>query len=497
MRMLRTGPFVVLGLAAALAAFGGGARHAARAVSASAAAAGATAPTTASAAAPRTMRVDYYHSGSAHAERFSLDRVVLEPLPWPGNPARPIDDTNLGPYLFQVIDRASNRVLYSRGFASIFGEWQETDEAGRGERTFSESARFPAPLQPVRLVIEKRDEQNDFHEIWATTIDPADPFVDSSAPPSPGPLLALQKSGDPAVKVDFLILGDGYTQAELPKFERDARRLMEILFAAPPFKQHRSDFNVWALCPPAAQSGISRPSTGVHRRSPVGASYDTFGSERYVLTYENRTFRDIASYAPYEFVEILVNGQTYGGGGIFNLYSTVAADSLWSPYIFVHEFGHHFAGLADEYYTSDVPTDATRLVEPWEPNVTIDPQAAKWAPLLSPGVPLPTPWKKAEFESYSHSIQDRRHDIRRRQRPESEMDALFTEERAHETVLLGTDTYAGKVGAFEGADYRAHAYYRPQTDCIMFTRDEGGFCAVCRRAIERVIALYTAALGAS
>jgi hypothetical protein len=285
--------------------------------------------------------------------------------------------------------------------------------------------------------------------------------------------------------------GTAYTREELPKFERDARRLVDILFAAPPFKEHRADFNVWALCPPAAESGISRPSTGIHHRSPLGASYDTFGSERYVLTFENRTFRDVASFAPYEFVEILVNGKTYGGGGIFNLYSTVAADSLWSPYVFVHELGHHFAGLADEYYTSDVPTDTAKLVEPWEPNVTIDPKAAKWQALLGAGVPLPTPWKKAELESYSHAIQDRRHDIRRRQRPEAEMDALFTEERTHETALLGTDTYSGKVGAFEGADYRARGYYRPQTDCIMFTRDEVGFCAVCRRAIERVIALYT------
>jgi hypothetical protein len=441
---------------------------------------------------PRTMRLDYYHSGNAHEERFSLDRLVLEPLPWPGNPARPIDDTNLGPYLFEVIDRASNRVLYSRGFASIFGEWQETEEAGKSDRTFSESARFPAPLRPVRLVIEKRDAQNDFHEIWATTIDPADPFIDSSAPPKPGPLLALQQSGDPASKVDFLILGDGYTKEELPKFERDARRLTEILFAASPFKEHRADFNVWALCPPAAESGISRPSTGIHRRSPLGAGYDTFGSERYVLTFENRAFRDIASFAPYEFVEILVNGKTYGGGGIFNLYSTVAADSLWSPYVFVHELGHHFAGLADEYYTSDVPTDTAKLVEPWEPNVTLDPKAAKWQALLTPGVPLPTPWKKADFEAYSHAIQDRRHEIRRQQRPEAEMDALFTEERTHETALLGADAFFRQVGAFEGADYRAHGFYRPQTDCTMFTRDEVGFCAVCRRAIERVIALYTA-----
>ena len=142
------------------------------------------------------------------------------------------------------------------------------------------------------------------------------------------------------------ILGDGYTAAELPKFEKDARRLTEILFSTSPFKEHRGDFNVWALCPASPESGISRPSSGIHHRNPAGSTYDAFGSERYVLTFENRRFRDIASFAPYDFVEILVNGATYGGGGIFNLYSTVAADSLWSPYVFVHEFGHHFAAIA-------------------------------------------------------------------------------------------------------------------------------------------------------
>ncbi len=440
--------------------------------------------------APRTLRVDYFHTGNAGEERFSLDRVVLEPLPWPGNPARPIDDLNLGKYLFEVIDRQSRRVLYSRGFASVFGEWQETDEAKELRRTFSESFRFPRPERPVQIVLKERDERNDFREVWSLVVDPKDQEVDTSAPPPPAPLLALQKSGDPASKVDLLILGDGYTAAERPKFERDAKRLLDILFSKSPFREHRADFNVWGLCPASSESGISRPSTGIHRRNPVGTSYDTFGSERYVLTFENRAFRDIAQFAPYEFVEILVNGNTYGGGGIFNLYSTVAADSEWAPYIFVHEFGHHFAGLADEYYTSDVPTEG-RTVEPWETNVTTDLAHLKWAALTTPGTPLPTRWKKDEFEAYQKDVQARRRQIRKDRKPESVMDALFREERQHDTRLLDSGPEAGKVGAFEGADYHAKGYYRPQSDCIMFTRDEVPFCAVCRRTLERVIALYT------
>ncbi len=443
---------------------------------------------------PRTLRLDYVHTGNATAESYALDRVVLEPLPWPGNPRRPLDDTNLGPYLFEVIDQGTGRVLYSRGFASIFGEWQTTAEAKSLSRAFSESLRFPAPEKPVRVSLKKRDARQAFVEVASFAVDPVDPFIDRSAPPASGLVINLLWNGEPADKVDLLLLGDGYTPAEQGKFERDARRLTEVLFSYPPFREHKTDFNVWALAPPAAESGVSRPSTGVYRRSPVGATYDAFGSERYVLSFDNRSFREVAAFAPYDFVEILVNGATYGGGGIFQLYGTVAADSAWAPYVFVHEFGHHFAALADEYYTSPVayePRGDSARPEPWEKNVTADPQAGKWKDLLSPDVPLPTPWKKAEFEAYQREVQAKRRAIRAEGRPEAEMDALFREEQQHSTQLLGTDQHSGKVGAFEGASYEAQGLYRPQEDCTMFTRDEVGFCAVCRRVIEEVIRLYS------
>ncbi len=445
-------------------------------------------------AAPKSLRVDYYHAGGRGEEIFALDRVVVEPREWPGNPSRPIDDTNLGKYLFEVWDRDTNRVLYSRGFASIFGEWETTGEAVEQHRVFHESLRFPMPDRPVRIALKKRDARNDFFEIWSLVVDPSDMFVDDSEPVSPGPLLELERHGPPAEKVDFLILGDGYTLAERSKFERDARRLIDILFSHEPFKSRRSDFNVWGLCPASAESGISRPSTGVHKRNPVGSTYDAFGSERYVLTFDNRAFRDIVAFAPYEFVEILTNTRTYGGGGIFNLYGTVAADSTWSPYVFVHEFGHHFAALADEYYTSGVAYESgAERPEPWEPNVTAlkDPEALKWRDLVAAGTPLPTPWPKEEFEHHAAGVWQERMKIRAEQRPEDEMDALFRSQQSFETNLLGSGPHAGVVGAFEGANYEARGYYRAQADCVMFSRDEVPFCAVCERAISRVIDLYT------
>ena len=269
-----------------------------------------------------------------------------------------------------------------------------------------------------------------------------------------------------------------------------------MLFATSPFKEHRKDFNVWAMSPPAAESGISRPSTGIYRNSPLGATYDAFGSERYVLTFDNRSLREVAEHAPYEFIEVLVNGRTYGGGGIFNLYSTVASDNAFANYVFVHEFGHHFAGLADEYYTSSVAyAPSPDRIEPWEPNVTalLDVSTLKWRELASPFAnvtPIPTPWNKEEFENYSREIQKRRAQLRKDKRPEQEMEALFREELAHEQKMFAAEKHFGQVGAFEGAMYEARGYYRPEIDCIMFSRSDK-FCHVCRFAIERVIKMYS------
>jgi hypothetical protein len=444
-------------------------------------------------AVPRTMRLDYYHTGNAKQEVFSIDRIQIEPLPWPGDLTKTIDDSNLGKYFFEVRDHASKRVLYSRGFASIFGEWETTDEAATMMRTFSESLRFPAPDAPVEIVLKKRDAKNGWRTIWTTDVDPKDMFVDRSRMTPPARLIPIQKMGDPATKVDFVILGDGYTAREQAKFAADARRLTEVLFSTSPFKEHRRDFNVWGLCPPAAESGISRPSTGVYHDSPLGASYDAFGSERYVLTFDNHALRRVAQFAPYEFIEIIANNRTYGGGGIFNLYSTVAADNGFADYVFVHEFGHHFAGLADEYYTSSVAyTPSQERVEPWEPNATalLNPKKLKWADLVTPDTPIPTPWNKEEFEKYSLAIQKRRAEIRKQKLPESVMEALFREELKHEQEMWRQEKYVGHVGAFEGSIYEAKGYYRPEVDCIMFSRTDH-FCAVCRHAIERIIKMYS------
>jgi len=444
------------------------------------------------AASPATLRVDWFHSGDRASELFTLDAQVREPLPWPGNPARPIDDTGLGGWLFEVRDAGSGALLYSRGYATLFSEWVTTEEAKARPRTFHESARFPDPGRPYRLLVRQRTPQGELATRWEVTLDPASREVRSALPPPPARPFPLLQSGPPAEKVDLLLLGDGYTAKEAGKFQQDARRLLAALFTHAPFSHRRADFNAWGLqlvAPPPG--GVSRPSSGRQRHSPLGTTYDAFGAERYLLAFDNRALRDAAAHVPYEFVVVVANAETYGGGGVFNLYSTVAARSAWSEYLFVHEFGHHFAGLADEYFTADplYAVDPARP-EPWERNVTTRPEAPKWRARVDPKVPLPTPWDRAGHEARARGYQETRRRLRAEGRPEQEMDALFITQRSAEEAALGGEPYAHAVGAFEGADYNPSGYYRPEVDCVMFGRNRVPFCGVCRAALEEIVDLY-------
>ncbi len=449
------------------------------------------------AAAPATLRVDWFHSGDATAQLFTLDAQVREPLPWPGDPARAVDDSGLGGWRYEVRDAASGALLASRGYATLFSEWVTTDEAKARPRTFHESARFPDPGRPYRLLLRERTPAGEWTTRWEVTLDPSAQEVRTALPPPPSRPVPLLRSGPPEKKVDLLLLGDGYTAKEAGRFEQDARRLLAALFTHAPFKERRGDFNAWALQLPAPPpGGISRPSEGRQRHSPLGTTYDAFGAERYILAFDNRALRDAAAHVPYEFVVVVANAETYGGGGVFNLYSTVAARSAWSEYLFVHEFGHHFAGLADEYFTADplYAPDPARP-EPWERNVTTTPTAPKWRALLSAGVPLPTPWDRAGHEARARSYQESRRTLRAGQRPEREMDALFRTQRQDEERALGGEPHAHAVGAFEGANYSPAGYYRAEVDCVMFSRNRVPFCRACQAALHEVIDLYARPAG--
>ena len=442
---------------------------------------------------PGTMRVDYFHSGNNETEMFSLDQVVVEPLPWTGNMAQPHDKTSRGKYLFEIIDPESGDIAWSRSFSSIYGEWETTGEAKEINRSFHESVRFPAQDSVFELVMKKRGAGNAFEEVWRIELDPADVLVHRESAMYADDVVVIHKSGDPANKVDLLLMGDGYTAAEQEAFIAKAIELTEILFATSPFRERKDDFNIWALAPAAPRSGVSRPSTGVFRDSPIGATYDSFRSERYILTFDNKSMRRIASSTPYDFIEILTNSEVYGGGGIYGLFSTAAANSEWAPYLFVHEFGHHFAGLADEYYTSSIAYELPEvIIEPYEPNITalLDPKNLKWKHLATPNTPLPSTWPKEAYEEHSIAYQEKRAAMRAENVPEAEMNDLFQTNQDIVESMFEESGQNGLVGAFEGGGYMAEGIYRSQQNCIMFTRTPD-FCVVCSEAIEKVIDEYT------
>jgi hypothetical protein len=439
----------------------------------------------------KTMRFDYFHSGTATEEHFAIDRI-LNDGPWSGSKNQLIDNLNFGLYFFVILDLTTGKTLYNRGFASIFGEWQTIPEAKDDWGTVHESLRFPWPLRPVKLIIKKRDNKNNFIKIWETEIDPASRLVNPAENFKKYNVFNCLENGPASEKVDIVILGDGYTAGEMEKFHQDVTRMTNELFKVEPFKSRKNDFNVRAVDTPSESSGVNKPHPGVFKRTPLSVSYGAFDSERYALAYDNRTIRDVAASVPYEFMFILINEETYGGGGIYQLYSTVAVNNKFSNYIFVHEFGHHFAALADEYYTSDVSYESEPItVEPWEANITalLNKENLKWKNFVEKDTPIPTPWDKEKHDNYSFEIQKERKALRARNAPESEMETLFERERKDLTALLGTMQYSGKVGAFEGAGYMQYGLYRPYADCIMFTRDKQQFCPVCQDAINREIDL--------
>ena len=279
----------------------------------------------------------------------------------------------------------------------------------------------------------------------------------------------------------------------MPKFHAAVRRLTERLFSVEPFKHRRQDFNVRAVDVPASESGVSRPRSQIFRRSPFACEYNTFDLPRYVLTFRNRAVRNAAAQVPYDYLVILLNEKTYGGGGIFNDQTTVVAENPYSSYILIHEFGHHMAGLGDEYYTSNVAyqTGEPIKIEPWEPNITalLDPAQLKWKDLVQGGVPLPTPWNKQAYETARDAASTAQHAQHAAENNSTAPTQSMHTQQDRMLRLLQENKFYGKVGAFEGAAYESTGLFRPTVNCVMFSRTTVEYCPVCRRAIERVIDL--------
>ena len=441
------------------------------------------------------LRFDFFHTGTAKEECFSVDETWKEPV-WPGSRTNLIDTLNLGEYQVQVFDLKTNALIYSRGFSSIYGEWQTTGEARKGvRRTFGESVRFPWPKRPVKITLNSRDRENVYRAADSFIIDPSHPNIRKETGFTGVRASAWMKNGDPGSKVDVVLLPDGYTREETDKFRKDVDRLVNRLFEDEPFRSRRTDFNVWTVELPSGESGIDDPNAGVYRDNVLSCSFNSFESDRYMLTWDNKTVRRAAALAPYDEIVILANDKKYGGGGIYNLYATCASDNPWSAYVFTHEFGHSFAGLGDEYYTSDVaylefyPLD----VEPWEANLTVctDKSGLKWRDMMEPDVPMPTPWEKETFDAHQAEYNKARAALRKSGVSQASVDSLVKVNDKWLQEFLKTRTYSGKVGSFEGAGYSTKGVYRPSVDCRMFSRSMTPFDPICRRAIARMIDFLT------
>jgi hypothetical protein len=395
----------------------------------------------------KTLRLDYFHSGDKENDFYSFDEMIEEPF-WGGSKVNLIDKFNYGRYKFEVQDSETGKIIYSRGYSTLFNEWQTTEEAKQTTRTFSETVTFPFPKIPVVVKFYASNRKNEWIKKFEYSVDPENYFI------KPERISEFKKfevlnSGDPSVKVDIVIIPEGYTNDEMNLFKEDCKRFSGYLFNSSPFKENKDKFNIWGVEAPSIESGTDIPKENIWKKTLINSTFYTFDLERYLMTYDNKTLRNIASNAPYDQIYILVNSDKYGGGAIYNHYSVCVNDNKYSEFVFVHEFGHGFASLADEYYTSDVayedfyPLD----VEPTDPNLTtlVD-FDSKWKDLVDDGTPIPTP---------------------------------------------DTDDYKNKVGAFEGGGYMEKGLFRPAHNCTMKSISVDNFCPVCTKAIQEMIDFYT------
>ncbi|QOJ29385.1 MAG: peptidase M64 [Ignavibacteriales bacterium] len=395
----------------------------------------------------KSLRIDYIHAGNATEDSYFLKELREEPY-WGGSLVNLIDTFNLGKYKIELIDKVSGKLIYSRHYATLFSEWQTTDEAKKITKAFEESMLTPFPKKPVIVKFYTRDRRNALHEKYAVEIDPANYFILKDQR-MPFDTMRIHYTGDHHKKLDIVILAEGYTADDMGKFETDCRKFTDYLFNSSPYKERKDDFNIWGVKVHSKEAGTDIPKPGVYRNTALGSSFYTFDVERYLMTESFFAVRDAASNVPYDQIFILVNSGKYGGGAIYNHYSVCVNNNQSEEYIFVHEFGHGFASLADEYYTSEVaynefyPVD----IEPLEANVTtlVD-FDKKWKHMIAEGTPVPTP---------------------------------------------ATVEYENKLGAFEGGGYAAKGIYRPRQDCTMKSISVDNFCPVCSKALSDMIDFYS------
>lgn len=391
----------------------------------------------------KNLRFDFMFSGNNR--KISVYPVGMKQEPyWSGSKVNLINSINNGNFKYEVFDSTGNTLIYSRAFCTLFQEWQTTEEAKSIERSFYEVATMPYPRYKVRFALSMRERNGNFSKLYETAIDPADIFIRKEDPIKVN-LSKINGTGDPHTSVDIAFIAEGYKADEMQKFRDDVKKMSEYLFAEAPYSDYKDKINIWAVEAISQDSGTDIPGENMYVNTALNSSFYTFGIDRYLTTQDIKSVNDFAAAAPHDYIIILINSSLYGGGGVYNYYCGTTTGHPLSPKVFIHEFGHGFAGLADEYYSSSVAYDEfyPLNVEPWEPNITTMVNfESKWRKMIGKDVPSPTP---------------------------------------------AEEKYNNVVGLFEGGGYSAKGIFRSELDCRMKSNNQKGYCAVCRNSIREMI----------
>jgi hypothetical protein len=394
----------------------------------------------------KVLRFDFMLAGNNLNTTVYPVAMKEEPY-WAGSNTNLIDPFNYGNFKYEVFDVSADVLIYSKGFCTLYQEWQTTAEAKSMERSFYEVATMPFPKNKVRFVLSIREKNGSFSKLYETEIDPSNYFIRKENPIKAG-VTKIYDGGDPHFCVDLAFIAEGYKADEMGKFREDVKKMADVLFAEAPFNNYKDKFNIWAVEAISQDSGTDVPGEKIYVNTVLNSSFYTFDLDRYLTTQDIKSVNDYAAIVPHDNIIVLINSDRYGGGGVYNYYSGTTSGHRLSPKVFVHEFGHGFAGLADEYYSSSVAYDEfyPLNVEPWEPNITTRVNfESKWRKLIGIGIPQPTP-SEAKYENVT--------------------------------------------GLFEGGGYSAKGIFRSEQDCRMKSNGQKGYCTVCREAVKKMIEFY-------
>lgn len=397
-----------------------------------------------------TLRVDYIFSGNAKEQRISVDKLNLMPK-WYGKKKRLKDVPVEGNGQVIMKEHRTGNVIFRNSFSTLFQEWLSFEEAKNINKSFENVFLMPMPKDTVDITVELYDSRRKVITSTTHMVIPTDILIRRIGDKRVTPYNTLQEAEDKNSCINIAFVAEGYTENEMEVFLNDAREATEAIFAHEPFKSKRNKFNIVAVKSPSLESGTSTPSKGIWKNTALGSHFDTFYSNRYLTTLNIKSLHDVLAGIPYEHIIILVNTDEYGGGGILNSYVLSMTHNKHFKPVVVHEFGHSFGGLADEYaYEEEQIPMYHKDVEPWEKNITtLKDFHGKWEGMIEKGTPIPTPTSK------------------------------------------DPETIRNKVGVFEGAGYSLKGVYRGTQDCRMRTNSNPEFCPVCQKALEELIDFYT------